>query len=46
MSFSPDLSSAFNDTKMRSAKRAPSGMCSFCTADCVGTCEILRGTWF
>lgn len=40
MSFSPDLSSAFNDTKMRSEKHAPSGMCSFCTEDCVGSCEI------
>ena len=41
MSYSPKLSSAFNDTKMRSDKITPcSGMCSLCTADCVGTCEI------
>ena len=41
MSYSPKLSSAFNDTKMRSDKITPcSGMCSFCTADCVGACEI------
>lgn len=41
MSYSPKLSSAFNDTKMRSDKITPcSGMCSFCTADCLGTCEI------
>lgn len=41
MSYSPKLSSAFNDTQMRSDKITPcSGMCSFCTADCVGTCEI------
>ena len=41
MSYSPNLSSAFNDTKMRSDKMTPcSGMCSFCTEDCLGTCEI------
>ncbi len=41
MSYSPILSSAFNDTRMRSDKISPcSGMCSFCTADCVGPCEI------
>lgn len=40
MSYSPNLSSAFNDTRMRSACVSPSGMCSFCTAQCVGTCEI------
>lgn len=41
MSYNVKLSSAFNHTKMRSDKITPcSGMCSFCTADCVGTCEI------
>lgn len=41
MSYSPILSSAFNDTRMRSEKITPcSGMCSFCTVDCTGTCEI------
>ena len=41
MTFSPHNESAFNDTKMRSAKIAPaSGMCSLCSAECVGVCEI------
>ena len=41
MSYSPKLSSAFNDTRMRSDHITPcAGMCSLCTADCVGTCEI------
>ena len=41
MSYSPFLESAFNDTKLRSRHVSPfSGMCSFCTADCAGTCEI------
>ncbi len=41
MSYSPDLSSAFNDTSMRSRHLSPlSGMCSFCTQECPGTCEI------
>jgi len=41
MSYSPVLESAFNDSKMRSSKVSPfSGMCSFCTAECLGTCEI------
>lgn len=41
MSFSPKNESSFNDTKMRSAKITPcSGMCSLCSAQCVGTCEI------
>lgn len=41
MTYSPDLSSAFNDTKNRSTKLSPqSGMCSFCTEDCIGTCEL------
>ena len=41
MSFSPASESAFNDTKLRSDRFTPcSGMCSLCTADCHGTCEI------
>lgn len=41
MTYSPKLSSAFNDTYMRSRHISPqSGMCSFCTEDCDGTCEI------
>lgn len=34
MSYSPSLSSAFNNTKNRSDKLSPqSGMCSLCTED-------------
>ena len=41
MSYSPPLESAFNDTRLRSRHlNALSGMCSFCTAECPGTCEI------
>lgn len=41
MSFQPKLSSAFNDTHLRSSHISPqSGMCSFCTEECDGTCEI------
>ena len=42
MSYSPLLGSAFNRTKLRDpAHPCPiSGMCSMCTADCIGTCEI------
>ncbi len=41
MSFSPSLSSAFNDTKNRSPfQSSQSGMCSFCTEDCAGSCEL------
>ncbi len=41
MTYSPGLSSAFNDTRMRSRHLSPlSGMCSFCTEACPGTCEI------
>jgi len=41
MTYSPSLSSAFNNTKNRSDKLSPqSGMCSLCTEDCVGTCEL------
>jgi len=40
MSYSPSLASAFNDTSMRGKQMSPSGMCSFCTEECLGTCEI------
>lgn len=40
MSYSPNLSSAFNDTRMRSGQTSFSGMCSLCSEHCVGTCEI------
>jgi hypothetical protein len=41
MTYSQKLSSAFNDTKNRSTKISPqSGMCSLCTEDCIGTCEL------
>ena len=41
MSYSPSLGSAFNDTKTRSKHiNSQSGMCSFCTEECDGTCEI------
>ena len=42
MSYSPFLGSAFNRTKLRDPVHVSpfSGMCSMCTADCVGTCEI------
>jgi hypothetical protein len=41
MTFQPKLSSAFNDTHLRSNHISPqSGMCSFCTEECDGTCEI------
>lgn len=41
MTYSPRLSSAFNNTKNRSDILSPqSGMCSLCTEDCVGTCEL------
>ncbi|MGI6090438.1 MAG: glutamate synthase-related protein [Saccharofermentanales bacterium] len=41
MAYSPKLSSAFNDTYLRSNHISPqSGMCSFCTEECEGTCEI------
>ncbi len=41
MTYSPKLSSSFNDTYLRSRHISPqSGMCSFCTQDCAGTCEI------
>ncbi|NLB21906.1 MAG: FMN-binding glutamate synthase family protein [Clostridium sp.] len=41
MTYSPKLSSAFNDTYNRSRHISPqSGMCSLCTEECEGTCEI------
>ncbi len=41
MTYSPKLSSAFNDTYNRSHHISPqSGMCSLCTEECEGTCEI------
>ncbi len=41
MSFVRNNDSAFNDSRTRSQKLTPcSGMCSFCTEDCAGTCEI------
>lgn len=40
MSYSPNLSSAFNDTNMRGKHISPSGMCSLCTEQCTGICEI------
>ena len=41
MSLNPGIASSFNETKTRSHTLSPqSGLCSFCTADCPGTCEI------
>lgn len=41
MTYQPKLSSAFNDTYLRGRHTSPqSGMCSFCTEECDGTCEI------
>jgi len=41
MSYSPSLSSSFTCARNRSAFISPqSGMCSFCTQDCDGTCEL------
>ncbi|MDM8539084.1 glutamate synthase-related protein [Desulfobacterales bacterium HSG17] len=43
MSYSPKLSSGFTFSKNRSTFISPqSGMCSFCTQDCAGTCEIAQ----
>ena len=43
MSFSPTLSSGFTFAKNRSNFISPqSGMCSFCTEDCTGTCELAQ----
>lgn len=41
MTYSPKLSSGFTFAKNRSQFISPqSGMCSFCTEDCAGTCEL------
>lgn len=41
MSYQTPLSSAFNNAKNRSSILSPqSGMCSFCTENCAGTCEL------
>ena len=41
MSYSPKLSSGFTFARNRSSFVSPqSGMCSFCTEECVGTCEL------
>ncbi|NLC39627.1 MAG: FMN-binding glutamate synthase family protein [Clostridiaceae bacterium] len=41
MTFQPKSASAFNDTHLRSRHISPqSGMCSFCTEECDGSCEI------
>ncbi len=41
MSYSPSLSSGFTFARNRSPYLSPqSGMCSFCTEDCAGTCEL------
>lgn len=43
MSYSPKLSSGFTFAQNRSAFISPqSGMCSFCTQDCNGTCELAQ----
>lgn len=43
MSFSPSLSSGFTNARNRSSYISPqSGMCSLCTEDCAGTCEIAQ----
>lgn len=50
MTFSPTLCSTITNTKMRTPMNisAFSGMCTVCTADCIGSCEIglsaLRGS--
>ncbi len=41
MTYSPTMSSGFALTKNRSTFVSPqSGMCSFCTEECAGTCEV------
>ena len=43
MSYSPPLGSGFTFAKNRSSFLSPqSGMCSFCTEDCAGTCELAQ----
>ncbi len=45
MSYSPRLSSGFTFAKNRSAFISPqSGMCSLCTQDCSGTCEVAQAS--
>ncbi|NLX84377.1 MAG: FMN-binding glutamate synthase family protein [Synergistaceae bacterium] len=49
MSYSPDLSSGFNETRLRTPNHSScSGMCSDCIQECPALCEIalsaLRGT--
>lgn len=41
MLYNSKLSSAFNDTSNKRTKLSPqSGMCSLCSDDCIGTCEL------
>lgn len=41
MSYQTPLASSFNNTRTRSTRLSPqSGMCSFCTEECLGTCEL------
>ena len=42
MTYSPALGSTISNTKMRTPENVSpySGMCSVCTANCIGTCEI------
>ena len=42
MTYSPALGSTISNTKMRTPENVSpySGMCSVCTASCIGTCEI------
>ncbi|CCQ96537.1 conserved hypothetical protein [[Clostridium] ultunense Esp] len=42
MSYSPSLSSTITKTRMRTPENVSSfsGMCSTCTTNCIGTCEI------
>jgi hypothetical protein len=42
MSFSPYMASPVTNTKIRSKNHVTdvSGMCSVCTSDCIGSCEI------
>jgi len=43
MTYSPKLSSGFTFAKNRSGFVSPqSGMCSFCTEECAGTCELAQ----
>ena len=43
MTYSPHLSSGFTFAKNRSSFLSPqSGMCSFCTQECNGTCELAQ----